>query len=84
MKTTDKILIIVFVFLAIYTAVVLWLFSCLGVEPVVLTGCVFSACIGELGICWRIWKRKDLRQQRKWSKEDAAEAERKTKEEQSE
>lgn len=72
MKTTDKSLIIVFIFLAVYTAVVLYIFSRMGVEPVVLTGCVFAACTGELGICWRIWKQKDIRQQREWSKEDEA------------
>lgn len=73
MKTTDKVLILVFVFLAIYTAVVLYLFSRMGVEPAILTGCVFGAATGEAGICWRIWRQKDLRQQREWSKEDAKE-----------
>lgn len=71
MKTTDKILIVVFFFLAIYTAVVLYIFSRMGAEPAVLTGCVFTACTGELGICWRIWKQKDIRQQREWDEEDA-------------
>ena len=70
MKTTDKILIIVFSFLTIYTTVVLWIFSRMGLEPAVLTGCVFGACTGELGICWRIWKQKDIRQSREWAKED--------------
>ena len=77
MKTTDKILVIVFIFLAIYTAVALAIFAKMGVEPVVLTGCVFAACTGEAGICWRIWRQKDLRQQRQWDKEDAADAEQK-------
>lgn len=75
MKTTDKILIIVFCFLIIYTSVALFIFSKMGLEPAVLTGCVFAACTGEAGICWRIWRQKDLRQQREWSKEDMTEQE---------
>lgn len=75
MKTTDKILIIVFIFLVIYTAVALAIFSRMGVEPSVLTGCVFAACTGEAGICWRIWRQKDLRQQRQWNKEDVINSE---------
>lgn len=73
MKTTDIILIIVFGFLVVYTSVALFIFSRMGLEPAVLTGCVFAACTGEAGICWRIWRQKDLRQQRERSKEDTQE-----------
>ena len=80
MKTLDKILFVVGIFLLTYTAVVLILFSRMGMEPTVLTGCVFAACIGEGSICCSIWKQKEKRQDRDWQKEDMAEAERKAKE----
>lgn len=80
MKTTDKVLIAVGLFLVTYTAVSLVLFARTGIEPTVLTGCVFAACIGEGSICWQIWRQKERRQDREWIEKDMASAEKKSKE----
>lgn len=55
-----KILIGVFIFLLIFTGVILYLFYHTdGAEPSTLIACVFAACIGEFSICGIIQTNKN-------------------------
>lgn len=48
-RTTKICLIIIAVFLIIFTAAILYIFRQTGCEPSTLITCVFTACTGELG-----------------------------------
>ena len=55
-----KIIIGVFIFLLIFTGVILYLFFATdGNEPATLIACVFAACIGEFSICGLIQTNKN-------------------------
>lgn len=59
MKTTNKILIILAVFLLIFTAGMIAIFCVKGEVPDTLITCVFAACTGELSVCGWIKTTKD-------------------------
>lgn len=66
-----KIIIGVFVFLLIFTGVILYLFFATeGAEPSTLIACVFAACIGEFSICGLIQTNKNKYKKDSKSKEE--------------
>lgn len=70
MKTMDKILIVIGVFLFLFTAAMIVIFCVSGSVPDTLITCVFAATGGECGIMGWIKTAKDKNQERKWQKED--------------
>lgn len=66
----DVILVIVGVCLAVFTAVMIVLFSTYGAIPDTLCTCVFAALGGECGIMGWIKTSKDRRREREWEVED--------------
>lgn len=70
----DLILIIVAIVLIAYTVACLIIFVRVGLEPSTLTTCVFAAATGELGVMGWIKHNKDRQRERKWEKEDRAQA----------
>ena len=70
MRTTDKILILIGIFLLVFTAVMIKLFDAHGAVPDTLITCVFAATTGELGIMGWIRTTKDRQKERNWQLED--------------
>lgn len=70
MKTMDKILIIIGVFLLIFTITMIWLFKTAYAVPDTLITCVFAALGGECGAMAWIKTNKDKQQEREWQLED--------------
>lgn len=70
MKTMDKILIIIGVFLLIFTITMIWLFKTTYAVPDTLITCVFAALGGECGAMAWIKTNKDKQQEREWQLED--------------
>lgn len=70
MKTMDKILIIIGVFLLIFTIVMIWLYKTTFGVPDTLITCVFAATTGELGVMGWIKTTKSRQQERAWQLED--------------
>lgn len=61
MKTTDKILIILGVFMLLFITAVLWIFVRIGNEPAVLVGGVTAAVVGEIIALLQIRREKEKR-----------------------
>lgn len=72
--TLNLILILVGVFFIWFNAQMLSIFRTYGAIPESYACAVITATIGECGICGWIRTNKDKRQDRKWQKEDEAEA----------
>lgn len=70
MKTMDKILIIIGVFLLIFTITMIWLFKTTYAVPDTLITCVFATLGGECGAMAWIKTNKDKQQEREWQLED--------------
>ena len=81
MRTTDKILILIGIFLLVFIIRMINMFETHGAVPDTLITCVFAATTGELGIMgWirttkdrqkeRNWQLADEKRQRKYMKED--------------
>lgn len=68
--TMDKILIVVFICLVIFTVTMIRIFTIYGSVPDTLVTCVFAALGGECGILGWIKTTKEKRQDRKWQQED--------------
>lgn len=68
--TMDKILVVIFICLVIFTAVMIRIFTVYGSVPDTLVTCVFAALGGECGIMGWIKTTKEKRQDRKWQQED--------------
>ena len=70
MKTMDKILIIIAVFLVMFTVTMIWLYKTTFGVPDTLITCVFAATTGELGVMGWIKTTKTRQQEREWQLED--------------
>lgn len=70
MKTMDKILLAIGVFLLLFVITMIWLFHVHYTTPDVLITCVFAAATGELGFMSIIQKNKERKQEREWQIED--------------
>lgn len=68
--TMDLILVIVAVFLLLFTAGMIWLYCATGAIPDTLCTCVFAVCGGECGIMGWIKTTKDRVRERKYEEED--------------
>lgn len=68
--TMDKILVVIFICLVIFTAAMIRIFTVYGSVPDTLITCVFAALGGECGIMGWIKTTKEKRQDRKWQQED--------------
>jgi len=68
--TMDKILVVIFICLVIFTAAMIWIFTVYGSVPDTLVTCVFTVLGGECGIMGWIKTTKEKRQDRKWQQED--------------
>lgn len=73
-KTMDIILAVVYLSLAVFTVVMIWLFTRYGMIPDTLCNCVFAALGGECGIMGWIKTSKVRHEDRQWMKEDREEA----------
>jgi hypothetical protein len=69
-KTMDLILILIGIFLVIFTIYMIFLFREYGAIPDTLVACVFTSLAGECGIMGWIKTSKDRNKERKWEKED--------------
>ena len=69
-RTTDKILILIGIFLLVFVAVMIKMFDAHGAVPDTLIACVFAATTGELGIMGWIRTTKDRQKERDWQLED--------------
>lgn len=72
MGTMDRILLIVFLCLLVFTVVMVVLFARIGSVPDTLITCVFALCGGECGIMGWIKTTKERREDRQWQLEDTA------------
>lgn len=70
---TDICLVIIAILVIAFTVAVLYIFLTTGSEPTALVTCFFASMTGELGFCGWIYKTKQARQQREWTKEDLKE-----------
>lgn len=68
--TMNLILIIVGIFLLLFTVTILIIFCATGMEPSTLVGCVFGACGLEGGIMGWIKTTKEKNKDREWQLED--------------
>lgn len=76
MGTMDRILVVLAVFLLFFIATMVVLFVRYQSIPDTLCNCVFAACGAEGGIMGWIKTTKEKRQDRRWARQDAAEARR--------
>ena len=72
-KTMDRILIILGIFLFIFVFTMIWLYIRTGAIPDTLCTCVFAACGGECGVMGWIKTTKDRFRERQWEVEDREE-----------
>ena len=70
MKTMDKILLVIGIFLLGFTVTMIWLFHTHYAVPDTLITCVFAATTGELGVMGWIKTTKDRKREREWQLED--------------
>jgi hypothetical protein len=75
MKTMDKILIILAVFLLVFIAIMIWLYYRTEGIPDTLCSCVFAVCGGECGVMGWIKTNKDRMQDREYEMEMQTEQE---------
>ena len=72
-KTMDRILIILGIFLFIFVVTMIVLYIRTGAIPDTLCTCVFAACGGECGVMGWIKTTKDRFRERQWEVEDREE-----------
>lgn len=70
MNTMDKILLIIGIFLLLFTIIMIWMFSTYNTVPDTLITCVFAATTGELGVMGWIKTCKERKREREWQIED--------------
>lgn len=70
----NVILIVLGVFLLIFTAIMIYLYKTCGGIPDTLVGCVFAICGCECGVMGAIKNTKEKYREREWQKEDEKEA----------
>lgn len=68
--TMDRILVVIFVCLVLFTVTMIRIFTVYGSVPDTLVTCVFAALGGECGILGWIKTTKEKQQDRKWRQED--------------
>ena len=69
-RMTDRVLILIAVFLFVFTVVMIAVYVITGGVPDVLVSCVFVACTGECGFTAWIKSTKVRWQDREWELED--------------
>lgn len=70
MKTMDKILVILAIFLLAFIGIMIWLYVQTGGIPDTLVQCVFAVCGGECGVMGWIKTTKEKNKEREWEIED--------------
>lgn len=83
LHTMDVILVVIAIFLLLFTVSMLWLYRQTGGIPDVLCTCVFTMCAGECGIMGMIQTTKQKQKDRQYVLEDRKYEEKKRKSEQS-
>ena len=79
-KTMDIILVVIAVTLLVFVVTMTLVYLYTGGIPDTLCTCVFATCGGECGVMGWIKTTKERRQDRRWARQDAREAERAAKE----